>query len=289
MLHPISASDLVCFTEIASTLNITRASERLGVTQPSLSQALARIETQLGVEVFVRHKRGVTLTPAGQQLLIGSRSLLQEWEKIRTRAQSSMHDRVGSFTIGCHPAVARYALAPFLKNILENESIEIHLQHDISRKITERVISSHIDIGIVVNPVRHPDLVLQKLYTDEVCFWALPEKRHSKTTSQKDLTIIYDPSMNQAQQLLLHLQKKNPNTRRFITSSNLDVIAELTSNGCGMGILPTRVARLSRNKLELIKDLPKFADTIYVVIRVESKSIAGIRYICDKIVEGSKC
>ena len=288
MLKLISASDLLFFTEMASTLNLTRASERLGVTQPSISQALARVETHLGEKVFVRHKKGVTLTPAGHQLLINSRSLLQEWEKIRARAKSSMHERVGSFTIGCHPSVARYALAPFLKRILENESLEIQLQHDISRNITERVISSQIDIGIVVNPVKHPDLVLYKLYTDEVCLWDLPTKNYSKLETQKGLTIIYDPSMNQAQFILQQLQKKKISISRFITSSNLDVIAELTSSGCGVGILPTRVAQLSRSKLHAIPNLPNFSDTIYLAIRVESKHIAGIRYICESIVEGSR-
>ena len=59
-----SAAELEYFLEVSSTLNLSRASERLGISQPSLSLAIKRLEQSVGTELFIRHKHGVTLTQA---------------------------------------------------------------------------------------------------------------------------------------------------------------------------------------------------------------------------------
>jgi len=57
-----SAAELEYFLEVANTLNLSRASERLGLSQPSLSLAIKRLELSIGTQLFIRHKQGVTLT-----------------------------------------------------------------------------------------------------------------------------------------------------------------------------------------------------------------------------------
>src|SRR4051812_16116967 len=106
-----SASDLKYFVEVCNTLNISRASERLGISQPSLTLALQRLEGNLGTRVFTRTKRGVSLTPGGRQLLIHSRSLLQTWENVHAHVLASETEVEGTYSIGCHPSVALYSLS----------------------------------------------------------------------------------------------------------------------------------------------------------------------------------
>jgi DNA-binding transcriptional LysR family regulator len=179
-----------------------------------------------------------------------------------------------------------YALSPFLSKILDNADIEIHLVHDLSRKITEQVITSEIDIGIVVNPVRHPDLVIQKLYDDEVAFWSLaPSIREDSDCIE---TLIYDPNLIQIQSLLKKVEKVGLRKFRPLETANLEVVASLTASGCGVGILPERVAKLAHKKLHRLPGSPVFKDEICLITRIESKKVASIQYICSTIKSLSK-
>lgn len=63
-----SPHDLTYFIELSGTLNFSRASERIGISQPSLSAAIKRLEHAIGTPLFLRGKNGVTLTPAGKRL-----------------------------------------------------------------------------------------------------------------------------------------------------------------------------------------------------------------------------
>src|SRR3990167_8816805 len=105
-----SAAELEYFLEVSSTLNLSRASERLGISQPSLSLAVKRLEQSVGNSLFVRHKQGVTLTQAGKQLVLHARQLLQYWENTKSQALASQQEVQGYFTLGCHATIAIYML-----------------------------------------------------------------------------------------------------------------------------------------------------------------------------------
>src|ERR671920_2555873 len=66
------------FVAVAETGNVTRAAERLHISQPSLSAAIKQLEQQLGVELLARQGRRVTITPAGELLMRRGRDLLAE-------------------------------------------------------------------------------------------------------------------------------------------------------------------------------------------------------------------
>lgn len=266
-----SSGDLFYFQEIASTLNLSRASERLGISQPTLSLAVARLEEQLKTKIFFRRSRGLSLTPAGEKLLKNTNVLLQQWQNVVSDTQKSETELVGRFCIGCHPSVGVYSLDSILKTIYDNyPEIEIHLFHDLSRVVAERVISGDIEFGIVVNPVRHPDLIIHQLAEDEVGFWTAHPHR-------KDDVLIYQPDLHQSQTLLNKIPNKT--FRRNIQSSNLEVILSLVQAGIGTAILPSRVAAHAKKKLHLLSEYSSFKDKICLVYRVDhvkSKSFSEI-------------
>ena len=194
--------DLRYFQEIALTLNLSRASERLGIGQPALSLALKRLEDALQVKLFLRRNRGLILTSAGQRLLREANRLLSDWEAVVSETRKSETELVGRYTLGCHPSVAIYCLKDVLRELYGSyPGIEIKLSHDLSRIICEGVISGSLDFGIVVNPIKHPDLVIHKLASDEVSFWRA-------SNGLKDV-LIYNPELTQSQSLLKKNQKEN--------------------------------------------------------------------------------
>ena len=153
----VSPTELHYFNELCFTLNFSRAAERLGISQPSLSQAIKRLEQFIGTPLFLRVKTGVKLTKAGCQLHKHTNDLLTLWGRVKAESLASCHEVQGTLSLGCHPTIARHVLPSLLPDfVAQYPHLEISLVHDISRKILEGVINLAIDIGIVVNPVRHP-------------------------------------------------------------------------------------------------------------------------------------
>jgi LysR family transcriptional regulator, cell division regulator len=255
-------SDLLYFVEIADTGNISRAAERLGISQPSLSTSIKRLEDSLNTQLLLRTKSGVQLTKDGHFFITRVKDLIQQWNSIRDGIQRSSTEASGRYTLGCHSAVAEYTLPQFLPELLkQNPKLEIELYHDLSRKICEQVISFELDVGIVVNPVSHPDLVIKEICTDTIQFWT------AGSSANQDI-LVCDPQLLQTQDLLQKLRKKKIVFSRTIHSSSLEVIGRLVATGAGIGILPARVAKLYELKL-FNKDLPGFDDRICVVYRAD--------------------
>ena len=272
---------------MANTLNLSRAAERLGISQPSLTLSIQRLESAVGAQVLLRNKRGVSLTPPGRQIFQQAKRLLETWEQVRVESLASITQVQGTFTIGCHQSVALYSLGGVLPEILEaHPKLDIHLKHDLSRKITESVISGSIDMGIVVNPVRHPDLIIHKLCEDKVTLWAADGKRSIQDIESGEAILLCDQDLLQSQALMKQLKKAGITIKRTMNSSSLEVVANLTASGCGIGILPTRVAEaLGNKKLKLVPKAPVFLDEVCLLYRVENKGIRAFQAIGDATKE----
>ncbi|MEK6774279.1 MAG: LysR family transcriptional regulator [Bdellovibrionota bacterium] len=269
----ISLTDLYYFVEIAQALSLSRAALRLGVTQPTLSVALSRIEHSLGTRLFLRSKKGVLLTPAGRSFVLQSRQLIQNWEAVKNQTQAVHSEVKGRYIIGAHPSVTLYSLPQIFSQLLaDNSELEIKLVHDLSRKILDEVVLGNIDIGLVVNPVRHPDLIIKKLSDDQVTLWTAPKGKVNTDV------LIGDPELIQTQTLLKKIRKTKYDFKRFISSSNLEVVAALTRERSGIGILPKRVA-LCTGGLEMIKNSPSFNDEIGLVYRAEMRNVKAVQVI----------
>ncbi|MBC7398270.1 MAG: LysR family transcriptional regulator substrate-binding protein, partial [Bdellovibrionales bacterium] len=153
----------------------------------------------------------------------------------------------------------------FFQNLNQHApKIEISLVHDFSRKVTERIVSYDIDLGFVINPVRHPDLVLKKLGNDQIRFWK--KKGHSNPPKR----IFADSNLNQMAILLGKTYAKYFSDWSLVETASLELIRTLVSQGHGIGILPERIANAEGFDLVAFdKALPSYADEIYLAYRRE--------------------
>lgn len=274
-----SADDLRYFSEIAATGNLSRAAERVNISQPSLTLAMQRLERAVGAALLVRSRKGVSLTPAGQQLLRHARQMLQMWDDVRATAQASMQEVQGVYSIGCHPSMARNIFRHFLPALLAaHPQLEVRIKHDVSRRVAEDVVSLKTDMGIVVNPAPHPDLIIHKLAEDEVTLW-----QAEKLAAANKTVLVCDPDLTQTQEILRKLPKAGIAIDRMVTSSNLEVIAELTASGCGLGILPSKVAARAMTPLRRVAKSPAVRDAHCLVYRVENKNIRSVQALSAAI------
>jgi LysR family transcriptional regulator, cell division regulator len=256
----INQNDLIYFLELTKTKHVSRAAERLGVTQPTLSHCIKRLENAVGTILFIRTKKGIELTPAADRLLESSEELILKWNEVVKSANDEVDEAKGLIRLGVHTAVAQYMLPQVLPEFLKQHSeIQISLEHGLSRHMTEKVISSSLDVSFAVNPVDHPDLVIKELILDRVTLW------RSKNVVNNDVLIV-EPSLLQSQSLLQKLNKKGLNFKRKIESQSLEVIAQLVQSGAGSAILPERVMKaFCDSSVVQIKDAPEMSDRICIV------------------------
>ncbi len=256
-------NEIEYFVEVFQTRHISKAAIRLGVSQPTLTLSLQKLEDKIGAKLFHRTKQGVIPTEPGALFYRKSLILIECWSDIFKGVIESTSEISGRFMVGCHQSVGAYTLPKFLMQLEQRAPrIEIELVHDFSRKITEGVISYNVDLGFVVNPTRHPDLVLKKLGEDRVLFW---KKRGVNQLPQK---IFADRSLLQMQDLLGKTHAKQFKGWNLVSTSSLELIRTLTLAGGGIGILPERVAKADGADLvPYDSGLPTYEDKIFLAYR----------------------
>lgn len=273
-------TELRYFLTVAKTSNISRAAELCGISQPALSQSLKRLEDSVGVQLLDRAKTGVRLTRAGERFASQSKELMEKWEALSKSARGTDKAVSGYFKIGCHPSVAIYSLPKFMRELQSaHPDLHIGLAHGLSREVANDVIEWRADFGIVINPPKHPDLVIREIGKDEVTLWVNPKVKAPDT-------LIAEPSLLQTQDILKQLEKRKLKFSRKIESSNLEVILALTQSGAGVGILPTRVVRspLASNTLQPFSSKsPIYKDSLCLIYRAGTQNSASGRAIIDAI------
>ena len=279
----IAPQDLKYFLELARTLHLTRASERLAVSQPTLSHSLKRLEADLSAELFVRTKKGLRLTPAGERLKEAASDLQMRYDDLVSSVQNDLHGEQGLIRVGCHTAVAQFVLKEFLPDFLNKyPRINVHLTHGLSRHMTEQVVSENLDVAFAVNPYEHPDLIIRELFEDEVTIW--------KAKSCKNNDVLFaDTHLVQSQEILAKFQKRFGRYQRLIESGSLEVIANLVAGGAGHGVLPERVIRLHENaRVERLKEAPIFRDKICVVYKSNFRKLKRGELFLEEVKSGIK-
>lgn len=280
MLNLPKNSEIEYFLEVVQTKNFSRAAERLAITQPTLSVAIQQLELRLGTKLFTRTKKGVSLTDAGLTFQSKAQELIQMWSNLKSQTQDVSTSIKGHLRFGCHVSVGLYALSPVVPEFIrEFPELEISFEHEISRKILESVVSLKIDLGLVINPIQHPDLVIKKLCDDEVTLWKAESFKLSESTA-----LIMDSNLIQSQSIAKKLKGK---FSRFVTTPSLEIARELALSGGGVAILPSRIAEAHSQgpKLKRIPGVPVFRDQLSLAYRVERKSNPAIRLLSERFAK----
>lgn len=260
----IRLNDLENFLAVASCRTLSEGAKKRGITQPSLSESIKRLERDLECVVFYRSKEGIRLTPSGRLILDRGRKAAEALLELSSLGQGEGPSRElfqgRSLTIGCHHAVASYTLPAALQQLHAlAPDFRVSLVHDFSRVLQAQLQSGRIDVGVIVNPTPVPDLVIRRLATDTVAVWAA---RRGEIPSR----LLCDPDLFQAQ-AIMRRWKACP--RDIVSSTSLELIARLVDRGIGYGILPARVVELLGLSLRRVRSAPTYKDELAVVHRPE--------------------
>jgi DNA-binding transcriptional LysR family regulator len=280
----LSISELRSFLAVAQVGAISKAAATLGVTQPTLSWTIRRLEERFGTEFFIRSKQGVTLTRTGTLFSIRAHSLLRSFEQLEIDMRAEQETVRGRYSIGVYPTLAGHTLPQFLPQLLSGwPDLEISIGHGSSHLITNGVVELRYDLGIVVNPPQNPNLTIVNLYRDKVGLWGARGTNWKR--GQKRVPIICNPEMPQVDSILNALYRKGWfSDCRLVHTTDLQVISELTAAHCGYGILPRSVAKQQKSAVLVpVLDGPWIDDQIALIWRGDSQKSRASLLIRDAI------
>ncbi|TVZ81820.1 LysR family transcriptional regulator [Streptomyces sp. BK340] len=151
------------FVAVAELLHFGRAAEQLHIAQPVLSRQIRALEKDLDAELFVRDSHGVTLTPAGRQLLDDAGHLLASADAARRRVRRAAHGS-GRFVVGFRAGVVvTRALRDFGA---AHPDVDVHARRVEWDDQEELILDGTVDIAFVRRPVRERGLRLLPLYSE---------------------------------------------------------------------------------------------------------------------------
>ncbi|MEQ5843576.1 LysR family transcriptional regulator [Paraburkholderia acidicola] len=265
--------NLKYFLAIADAGSVTRAADTLGVAQPALSQALTRMERDLGVKLFTRTRRGAALTPAGLAIVDDVRLSVARIDAASHRAREIGAQRGGRLTVGFASAalfdVLPRALAALRAAVPD---VALALREMSNAEQVSALERGEIDIGLLHTPVAVGGRMREKLIARErlvaVLPTAFPVGPDGRVTlrelSEHGLVWFPHEQLPVIRAGILSAFRQAGHEAEIVQDANrsLTVLACVAA-GCGVSLLPYSVRTLQFNGVRLCEvsdgaTLPRF-------------------------------
>ena len=173
MIHELR--HIRAFLKIAETRNFTRAANDLHVSQSALTVQVQQLEESLGVRLFDRNKRGVTLTAAGKDVFGPLQRLFNDAQTIVEHARDLSSASTGFVSIAALPTVCAGPLPELIRSFLESHpGIRVQISDVIAERVREAVLKREVDIGIATLQGRDAELRSTPLFQDRLVVFAPP-------------------------------------------------------------------------------------------------------------------
>ncbi|WP_171182179.1 LysR family transcriptional regulator [Ruegeria sp. HKCCD8929] len=142
------------FIAVAEELHFRRAAERLGIAQPALSRAIRYLEKELGVELFDRSNRSVTITTAGETFFEGCLTIVNSVEHVIENTRRVNQGQIGALRIGYTDTAISGVLPGQLKAFQDQQpGIVLQPHHDVTTTQLQKLDQGVLDFGFVTGPI----------------------------------------------------------------------------------------------------------------------------------------
>lgn len=147
----MNIKDLYYFQRLISTQSYTQTAADFHVSQPTISQAIKRLERHFQVTLFFRQAKtkALVLTPSGQQLLLAANDIINNWQHVN---ESISHLRQHTLRFGIEPSVSEHYLPALTKPIIEQDLLSsVHTVEMGANQLVKQVLAGQLDLAISGN------------------------------------------------------------------------------------------------------------------------------------------
>ena len=190
----MNTDDYKYILAIAEEGSITRAAEKLFITQPALSQRIKHVRKELGIDLFITDKAGIHLTNDGRCLARYAQKILLEEDNMRRELQEMHNMESGSLTIG----VSQMSISKYFKNLIIRfhalyPNVKINIMESPSKELRKFLQNGRIDIGILHTSQPHTldgDLHSEFIFHDRLVFLPSTNSNIKKYFYHKNNSVI---------------------------------------------------------------------------------------------------
>lgn len=231
------------FYTVANKKNITKAAEELFISQPAVSKAIKKLESNLGGKLFNRTKKGVVLTEEGKEFYNYIKIALEYINNAENKFNDLINLETGSIRIGVSSTLAKKFLLPYLEEFHnKHPKVDIQIYTNLSSELFKKLKEGLIDIVILNLPYKETnDIKIIKCTKVQDVF--IVNKDYKDLTKRKI-------KLEELNNYPLILQQENSNTRTFLDNfckennvtlkanmnlASYSLVTEFTKIGLGIG------------------------------------------------------
>lgn len=223
--------------------SFAHAAETLGITQPTLSGMIQKLETELDLRLFDRNNRKVEPTPAGEKILRQAERVLAEAEQIKELADNEKNNISGNLALAVGPSIAPYILPEFIRRYTTAyPQINFSVEEMKVENMFDALLRSHIDAGIAISGNARKGIFEIPLYTEkfwvylsETCSRNLPvfnpsDLEHENMWIMKDAQCLHESAFS--------FCKSRAKGRNIYQAGNIDTLIRIVDSCGGYTIIP---------------------------------------------------
>ena len=239
-MHDVESDDLAVFLAAAEAGSLGRAAERLHTVQSAVTTRIRKLEDGLGVELFRRHARGVSLTAAGETLLPFARQvagLLAEARQAVTDADTPR----GRLEVGAMETTAALRLGKVLAGFATCfPKVELTLRTGTTAEMVAQVLRQELEAAFVCGPVAHAQLSTRLVFRERLVAVAAPgvPDLAAATASGRVRILVLRRGCSYRQRLEDLLARRGVAVVQVLEYGTFDAIMACVSAGMGLTLLP---------------------------------------------------
>lgn len=282
------------FREVAETLNFTKASEKLNLTQSAISHQIKALEKEFGVPLFIRAKRGVILTDAGRIALEYAERILEETAEMRERVAGLEKRLTGRVRVAAATQALVYLFAPLFEEFMDaHENIELVFRTTTATEQTvEDILNGVADVGFASLAVYSPTLQVTELFDDELVLVVGKKHRLSEKTEvklaelQKERWILFERGASIRRATDDFFRKLNVEPETALESNDTYFVKLMIEHGLGVSLLPSWAVReeIKNGKLAQIRFKKNQVKRKVSIISLKGTKAAPIRAFIEYIL-----
>lgn len=235
-----------------------RAAASCGVTQPTLSMQIGKLERSLGATLFDRTRSPVLPTEVGRLVIDQAHDVLRSAARIPEILEETRGVVSGELRLGVIPTLAPYLLPRFLDDLTRrNPRLELVVEEKVTGAIVTGLRQETLDVGLVATPLEEPGLLEQPLFSEPLVAYLAPGHRLAALTeispedlSLDDLWLLAEGHCFRALTIAVCSEGtgRSPRPRPTLArrarfeSGNLETLKRLVERGDGMTLLPALAA-----------------------------------------------
>ena len=249
------------FLTLVEEKSFTRAAEKLGRTQPAITQAIQRLEAELGESLLDRSGRELTLTDAGRVVFEAARRQENLQRELITRLGELRNKDAGRLVIGANESMILYLLPHLIRYRQAYPKVKLVVQRSRSSEMTELLLAGDVDFGVVSYLTGDERFRSEVLYVDHLSCVVAPNHRlaHKKMLSIKDLGaetfVAHNVASPYRDAVMKAFQQQKIQLNMDIEMPTVESIRRMVQSGLGVAFLP-RVCVDQDLRTGILKEIP---------------------------------